>query len=105
MIQLHQRSRDATLVVSDACWLLLPIPKVASTLLKRLAVIAAGRDPAALAVLGETRPALAIHRADLHRLPSLAQLPALEAEALLADPLVALEERVLEVQLVVPLVS
>ena len=86
MIQLHQRSRDATLVVSDASWLLLPIPKVASTLLKRLAVIAAGRDPAALAVLGETRPALAIHRADLHRLPSLAQLPALEAEALLADP-------------------
>ena len=86
IIQLHQCSRDATLVVSDACWLLLPIPKVASTLLKRLAVIAAGRDPAALAVLGETRPALAIHRADLHRLPSLAQLPALEAEALLADP-------------------
>ena len=86
MSALHQRSRDSTLVVGDCRWLLLPIPKVASTLLKRLAVIAAGRDPAALAVLGETRPALAIHRADVHRLPSLSALPAADAELLLSDP-------------------
>jgi len=82
----EQRMRNATLVVAECRWLLLPIPKVASTLLKRLAVIAAGRDPAELAVLGETRPALAIHRADVHGLPSFAALPTAEAEALLADP-------------------
>jgi predicted O-linked N-acetylglucosamine transferase (SPINDLY family) len=82
----HQRSREATLVVSDCRLLLLPIPKVGSTVLKRLAVIAAGRDPAELAVLGETRPALAIHRAEIHGLPSLATLPDSGAEALLTDP-------------------
>ena len=86
MAERLQRSHDATLVVAECRWLLLPIPKAASTLLKRLAVIAAGRDPAELAVLGETRPALAIHRADVHGLPSLAALPSAEAEALLADP-------------------
>jgi hypothetical protein len=80
------RRRDACLVVIGCRWLLLPVPKVASTLLKRLAVIADGRDPATLAVCGETRPALAIHRADLHALPSLSKLSHAEADALLADP-------------------
>jgi protein O-GlcNAc transferase len=86
MSEQHRRTREAMLVVGDCRWLLLPIPKVASTLLKRLAVISAGRDPAELAVLGETRPALAIHRADVHGLPSLASLPAAAADVLLADP-------------------
>lgn len=83
---LSARSRSAVLALSSCRWLLLPIPKVASTLLKRLAVIADGRDPAALAVLGETRPALAIHRPDVHQLPNLTQLPGEQSEALLNDP-------------------
>ena len=77
---------QAALVVPACSWILLPLPKAASTLLKRLAVIADGRDPLALAVPGETRPALAIHRPDLHGLPSLGQLPAPQAQRLLADP-------------------
>jgi predicted O-linked N-acetylglucosamine transferase (SPINDLY family) len=82
----YNRRLEACLVVIDCRWLLLPVPKVASTLLKRLAVIADGRDPAALAVLGETRPALAIHRPDLHQLPNLTQLPGEQRVALLSDP-------------------
>jgi tetratricopeptide (TPR) repeat protein len=85
MLEPRERSMAAVLVVPVAQWLLLPVPKVGSTLLKRLAVIADQRDPGSLAVLGETRPALAIHRAEVHGLPSLAQLPAPQAEALLAD--------------------
>ncbi len=77
---------SAALVVPACHWLVLPVPKAASTLLKRLAVIADGRDPASVAVLGETRPALAIHRADLHGLPNLSQLPPDLAQSLLADP-------------------
>ena len=49
-------------------WLLAPIPKVASTLLKRLAVIADGRQPPERAMFGETRPALAVHHPDQHGL-------------------------------------
>jgi predicted O-linked N-acetylglucosamine transferase (SPINDLY family) len=49
-------------------WLLAPIPKVASTLLKRLAVIADGRKPPEQAMFGETRPALAVHHPDQHGL-------------------------------------
>lgn len=79
------RSQSAVLALPACRWLLLPVPKVASTLLKRLAVIADGRDPAVLAVLGETRPALAIHRPDLHQLSNLAQLPGDQRDALLAD--------------------
>ena len=74
------------LVVPDIRWCLAPIPKVASTLLKRLAVMAAGREPLAVAALGETRPALAIHSAAVHQLPTLAQLPFDQQERLLHDP-------------------
>ena len=84
-LALPVRLQTAVLVLPASRWILLPIPKAASTLLKRLAVIADGRDPAALAVLGETRPALAIHRPDLHQLPNLTQLPGDQREALLAD--------------------
>jgi predicted O-linked N-acetylglucosamine transferase (SPINDLY family) len=83
---LSARSQSAVLALSSCRWLLLPVPKAGSTLLKRLAVIADGRDPAALAVVGETRPALAIHRPDLHQLPNLLQLPGEQREALLSDP-------------------
>ena len=74
------------LVIPDRGWSLLPIPKVASTELKRLAVIAAGRKPLSTLAIGETRPALAIHRADVHQLPSLLQLPAAEKKRFLKDP-------------------
>ncbi len=86
MIRIGEPVPSAALVVPACRWLFLPVPKAASTLLKRLAVIADGRDPASVAVLGETRPALAIHRADLHGLPSLSQLPEDQRQALLADP-------------------
>lgn len=66
--------RGLPLVVPEARWLLDPIPKVASTLLKRLAVIASGRQPPEFATLGETRPALAVHRAELHDLTPFRQL-------------------------------
>ena len=79
------RWQSSVLALPACRWVLLPIPKVASTLLKRLAVIADGRDPAALAVLGETRPSLAIHRADFHQLPNLTQLPGDQRDALLTD--------------------
>ncbi|MEA5412058.1 sulfotransferase family 2 domain-containing protein [Synechococcus sp. BA-120 BA3] len=77
---------SSLLVVQPARLLVLPIPKVASTLLKRVAVIAAGREPPNAAAHDETRPALAIHRPAVHGLPSLAELPPAEAQALLADP-------------------
>ena len=83
---LSPSQQSAALALASCRLLLLPVPKVASTLLKRLAVIADGRDPAALAVLGETRPALAIHRADIHQLPNLAQLPGDQRDVLLSDP-------------------
>ena len=73
------------LVVLGCRWLLTPIPKVASTLLKRLAVIADGRVPSLSAALGETRPALIIHRADVHGLPSLNQLDSSIRDQLLND--------------------
>ena len=72
--------------MKSARLLVLPIPKAASTLLKRVAVIADGREPAVGASLDETRPALAIHRQAVHGLPCLDQLPAAEAKAILADP-------------------
>lgn len=61
-------------MVPEARWLLAPIPKVSSTLLKRLAVIATGREPVELASVGETRPALVIHRAEVHGLTAFEQL-------------------------------
>ncbi|MCP9927701.1 tetratricopeptide repeat protein [Cyanobium sp. CH-040] len=67
---------QALLVVQGARWLLCPVPKAASTLLKRLAVIADGRTPPEQAAFGETRPALAVHHPALHGLPSLAALDA-----------------------------
>jgi len=73
-------------VVGEARWLLCPIPKVASTLLKRLAVIAAGREPFEGAALGETRPALSIHRPQIHGLPALAQLTIGQQEQWRNDP-------------------
>jgi len=75
-----------TLVVPEARWCLTPVPKSASTLLKRLAVIAAGREPTAVAAFGETRPALAIHSPEVHQLPTLAQLSLDQQEHLLRDP-------------------
>lgn len=86
MIGIGALAPSAALVVPACRWLVLPVPKAASTLLKRLAVIADGRDPASLAVLGETRPALAIHRPDLHGLPNLSELPADQRQELLSDP-------------------
>ena len=71
---------QVTLVVESSRWLLCPLPKVASTLLKRLAVIADGREPYEGAALGETRPALAIHRPQIHGLPALAQFTAGQQE-------------------------
>ena len=61
------------------------MPKVASTLLKRLAVIAAGREPLEMASLGETRPALVIHRADVHGLKAFEQLSPSEQQAWSGD--------------------
>ena len=75
-----------TLLVGDARWMLLPIPKVASTLLKRLAVLAEGREPYAGAALGETKPALAIHQPQFHGLPTLAQLAETEQQRWCNDP-------------------
>ena len=77
---------QSTLVVGEARWLLCPLPKVASTLLKRLAVLAAGREPFEGAALGETRPALAIHRPQIHGLPALAQLTVGQQEQWRNDP-------------------
>ena len=73
-------SAGNALLVGESRWLVVPIPKVASTLLKRLAVIASGREPYAGAAIGETKPALAIHQPQIHGLPSLAQLSAVEQE-------------------------
>ena len=66
--------------------MLLPIPKVASTLLKRLAVLADGREPYAGAALGETKPALAIHQPQFHGLLTLAQLAETEQQRWCNDP-------------------
>ena len=73
MVALVSASANASLVVERARWLLCPIPKVASTLLKRLAVLPTVRAHEGAAI-GETRPALAIHRPQIHGLPALAQL-------------------------------
>ena len=75
----------STLVVSKARWCVAPVPKVASTLLKRLAVLADGREPISTSAFGETRPALAIHRAELHGLPCLEDLGQAEQERWLSD--------------------
>ena len=77
---------QAALVVESSRWLLCPLPKVASTLLKRLAVIADGREPYEGAALGETRPALAIHRPQIHALPALVQLSAGQQDQWRQDP-------------------
>ena len=55
-------------------------------LLKRLAVMADGREPYVGAALGETRPALAIHRPQIHGLPALAQFPREQQEQWRHDP-------------------
>ena len=77
---------QAALVVESSRWLLCPLPKVASTLLKRLAVIADGREPYEGAALGETRPALAIHRPQIHALPALVQLSESQQDQWRQDP-------------------
>lgn len=51
---------QALLGVREVSWLLRPVPKAASTLLKRLAMLAEGRTPPEQAIPGETRPALAV---------------------------------------------
>ena len=63
---------NQVLLVPEVKLLLRPIPKVASTVLKRIAVIADGRVPPEQASPFETRPALAIHNPDLHCLTTLA---------------------------------
>ena len=75
----------STLVVANARWCLAPLPKVASTLLKRIAVLADGREPISTTALGETRPALAIHRPAVHALPCLADFPQSQQELWLGD--------------------
>ena len=78
--------QGAVLSVPEQRWCLAPIPKTSSTLLKRIAVLAAGREPFEGASIGETRPALAIHRADLHGLPAFSDLSSEEQQRLLQDP-------------------
>ena len=85
-VVLISNTSRASFVVGSARWLLCPLPKVASTLLKRLAVIADGREPYEGATLGETRPALAIHQPQLHGLPALAQLTADHQQQWRKDP-------------------
>ena len=75
----------STLVAANARLCIAPLPKVASTLLKRLAVLADGREPLSTTAFGETRPALAIHRADVHGLPCLADLSQEQQEHWLGD--------------------
>ena len=75
MNSIAEISRSNALTIGQSRWLIAPVPKVASTLLKRLGVIADGREPLVRAEVGETRPALAIHRADVHGLPAFADLP------------------------------
>ena len=75
----------STLVAAQARWCVAPVPKVASTLLKRLAVLADGREPASATAFGETRPVLAIHRAEIHGLPCLADLPQEQQDHWLGD--------------------
>ena len=75
----------AVLSVPEQRFYLAPIPKVSSTLLKRIAVIAAGREPLETPLVGETRPALAIHRSEVHQLPTLEQLPTNNQQQLSAD--------------------
>ena len=76
----------STLVSASARWCVAPVPKVASTVLKRLAVLADGREPTSTTAFGETKPALAIHRADVHGLPCLVDLSQEQQEHWLADP-------------------
>jgi predicted O-linked N-acetylglucosamine transferase (SPINDLY family) len=85
-VVLIANTSQAALVVERARWLLCPLPKVASTLLKRLAVIADGREPFEGAALGETRPALAIHQPWVHGLPALAQLSVVDQKQWRDDP-------------------
>ena len=75
MATLAAAGLSSALVVEQARWLVAPIPKVGSTVLKRLAVIAAGREPVSRSALGETRPALAIHHPAVHGLPGWLDLP------------------------------
>ena len=73
-------SRGLLLTTASGRWILAPIPKVASTVLKRLAVIADGRTPPEHAVYGETRPALAVHHPDFHCLKPPAVNPGSTAD-------------------------
>ena len=73
-------SRKLLLSTASGRWILAPIPKVASTVLKRVAVIADGRTPPEHAVYGETRPALAVHHPDFLCLKSLSVNPGSTAD-------------------------
>ena len=75
----------STLLAANARLCIAPLPKVASTLLKRVAVLADGREPATATAFGETRPALVIHRAEVHGLPCLADLNQEQQEHWLGD--------------------
>ena len=60
------------LIVLGAKWLFRPIPKVGSTILKRIAILSDGRVPPEQASTFESRPALAVHDPNLHCLATLA---------------------------------
>ena len=66
--------RAPSIVVKAARILLLPLPKCHSTLLKRVALVAGGREVPETPVYGELSPAMAIHRGLCNQL-YLEQLP------------------------------
>lgn len=72
MAALSIAAQSGFVVIESAKILLRPLPKSSSTFLKRIAVWSEGRIPPVAAVAGEVRPALAVHRADLNQLASLA---------------------------------
>jgi len=74
------------LLVPAARWLLRPVPKAASTALKRLAVISEGRTPPERASAGETRPALAVHDPRLHGLSCLGDASLTTVQEVLFSP-------------------
>lgn len=72
MAALSIAAQSGFVVIENARILLRPLPKSSSTFLKRIAIWSEGRIPPVAAVPGEVRPALAVHRADLNQLRSLA---------------------------------
>lgn len=83
MTDLSVAAQSAFVLIENAKILLRPLPKSSSTFLKRIASWSEGRIPPVAAVYGEVRPALAVHRADLNQLTTLATAsPELASQAL-----------------------